>query len=170
MIIVEDGTGIPNANSYISVDDADFYATSFSKSDWSGTTDEKEMALKQATRAIDLLYGDKFISAKMTSTPLMFPRYPFYDNNQQFVSGVVPNCLKLATVEVAILYLTGQDILPQPADTGTQMSKIKIDTIEIQTDYKNGQKHGESFTGYYIIDLMLKPILKKTTSNWTLSR
>lgn len=76
-LIVEDGTGLPNAESYISVADADAYLESRGLSAW-GPLDvaDKEKALRRATDYMSAYYGSRWKGCRVTSTQsLDWPRY-----------------------------------------------------------------------------------------------
>ena len=61
-LIVEDGTGLDTAESYVSVVDAGTYCTAHGLTAWTGTDGVKESALRNATQYIDTMYN--FRSAK----------------------------------------------------------------------------------------------------------
>jgi len=57
-LIVEDNTGLANAESYISVADADVYLANMGRTSWAAaTTAAKEIALRKATQYIDTAYS-----------------------------------------------------------------------------------------------------------------
>ena len=74
--VVEDGTGLTNSNSYISVADADTYFSDRNNTVWAAlSTTQKEAYLIQATQYIDAVYSDRFSNIKLKSTQaLEFPR------------------------------------------------------------------------------------------------
>lgn len=101
-LVVEDGTGLSNANSYVSVADADTYHDSRLHSEaWAGTDADKGRALIWATRLLDeqiewLGYKTK------TTQALGWPRWGLYDREGLLISGTsVPAWLKNATAELA---------------------------------------------------------------------
>jgi hypothetical protein len=174
-MIVEDGTGISTANSYLTVQEADDYFTTYGNTNWDAVTADKELALIQATQSIDLLYGEKYISYKAIEAPgaLLWPRQWCYDNNQQLITdSTIPVTLKRAVSELALMSLMGEDIIPLENDeNGVKLSRIQIDVIEIETQYANEKKVSETFTGFRKIDLLLSAILvKKTKTSITLKR
>jgi hypothetical protein len=60
-VIVEDGTGKPDANSYGSLADANTYLAGYGRGDWVDGDDElKEPALRRGTTYIDGHYGTMF--------------------------------------------------------------------------------------------------------------
>lgn len=77
-LIVEDGTGLSNAESYISVVDADTYHANRNNEAWSDySTAEKEAALRKATQYIDGRWGRRFAGEMWSmSQALCWPRTP----------------------------------------------------------------------------------------------
>ena len=77
VLTVEDGSGLPNADSYISAADATTYWTNRLNARWSlATDDEVNAALLVATQYIDLHYNFRGVQSSNTQS-LQFPRsYP----------------------------------------------------------------------------------------------
>jgi len=112
-LVVEDGTGLTNADSYQSLVDADTYAANYGLSNWNakaaspGADDaDKEVALRNATLLIDTCR--KYLSQKLNSDQsLEFPRLdPLIG---------MPQRVRDAAVVLADLYLTGVDLY-QPSE------------------------------------------------------
>lgn len=132
-IVVEDGTGLTNADSYISVADADTYfsilpTTLTSSWDALSTTD-KENYLKWATRVLDTkteFEGDKTVEA----SALRWPRKCVTDRDGIDIDdNVVPKEVENATVEL-VRILLGEDITTgQDVDN---LKFIKVDVIELE--------------------------------------
>src|SRR6185436_4655409 len=101
-ILVEDGTGLSDANSYVSEDDADTYFDDRGNTTWGTSTDDKEAALIHATAAIDALYRYRFTGYKtnMRDQALEWPRTASYDAQGNLVEGV-PVEIVQATCEAA---------------------------------------------------------------------
>lgn len=104
-LVVEDGTGLSTAESYISVADADTYFTNHgSPSDWtSAATAEKESALRYATSFLDDSYS-WYSSIINTDQALGWPRVDYWDSEGRIISGV-PQKIKDATCEMALEHL-----------------------------------------------------------------
>ena len=65
-LIVEDGTGVSGAESYISVVDADDYHTNHGNTSWgSADTTAKEIALRKASEYLDGKYGKRWLGIRM---------------------------------------------------------------------------------------------------------
>lgn len=73
-LVVEDGTGVTNADSYISIASADTYHTAMGNPAWGLADDaDKEPALRRATQYVDTQY--QFRGSQLTSTQaLAWPR------------------------------------------------------------------------------------------------
>lgn len=102
-LVIEDGTGLANANTYISQADADayiekhLYGTPFS----GATSANKDIALMMATRLIDDYF--EFEGKKVNDTQaLEFPRYDITDRSGYLIqSSTLPTALVNATAEFA---------------------------------------------------------------------
>ena len=103
-LIKEDGTGLPNANSYANVADADAYhADHLYATTWtSATTTNKEKALAMATRFIDQSFQFNGLKLKPTQS-LQWPRVRADDPDigLDFPSDALPPDLVRACCELA---------------------------------------------------------------------
>lgn len=114
-LIVEDGTGKVDAESYLSVADCDTYHTAQGNSGWTGTSGAKEIALRKATDYVDRLYGGTFLGTRKTTTQrLYWPRYDAWVDDVLVDSATIPRQLKEATAELALAALT-EDLMPSVA-------------------------------------------------------
>ena len=95
--IVEDGTGVTNANSYASVAFADTYFTERTIAGWTGTDAQKQAALIKATDYIES-FDFKGVEAEEDQA-LSFPRDVF---------TLIPLNLQKATVEYALISLSSE--------------------------------------------------------------
>src|SRR5690606_27756416 len=75
-LIVEDGTGLPNAEAYISVADADSYFAKRGNSAWAAlTVDAKEVALRLGADYMAAVYGPRWCGERLTDTQALdWPR------------------------------------------------------------------------------------------------
>lgn len=107
-LTVEDGTGLADADSYVTVQEADDYADIFhSDTTWDTLTlVEKEARLKQATRFLDTMVSWASTIKKPTQA-LAWPRHEFNDREGRVVSeDSVPELIKNAQIDLAIESLT----------------------------------------------------------------
>lgn len=113
-MVVEDGTGLSTANSYVSVSDADTllamrgYALEWDQAATAGTppAGSKEQMLMWATRLLDEQCA--WLGERMsTSQALRWPRssVPTKDDDDYLANNVIPQFLKVATAELALALL-----------------------------------------------------------------
>ena len=102
-IIVEDGTGLTTAETFVSVADADAYHLAMNNATWTGAEAVKESALRRAAQYIDTRYRYKG-ERKNLNQALEWPR-AFYESDGRAESWPVPN-LKAACCEAALRALS----------------------------------------------------------------
>ena len=134
-LVVEDGTGKSNADSYISVTDADTYFTAHgSPSAWTGLSSaNKESALRYATITLDGNW-DFWGTITFQTQALSWPRDGAEDGEGRAVGDqTVPSRVKDAVCELALLhtssalnsnYERGNDI------KGEQVGPIKTEYFD----------------------------------------
>ena len=130
-LIVEDGTGLANADSYASVAFADSYFANRMTSNWDSSDSHKEILLRLATDHIDIVYGQRFKGAKSTlSQSLQFPRIGVAVDGFDLAENVVPIEVQRACCEFALAANT-QLLMPNLTQG---VKREKIDVIEIEYD------------------------------------
>ncbi len=79
-LIVEDGTGRPDSDSYVSINDADAYHAQFGNAAWAlASPTEKESALRRATQYIDTSYtfrGERLTDEQALAWPRSIRAWP----------------------------------------------------------------------------------------------
>lgn len=152
--IVEDGTGLNNSTSYITVDEFKDYWTDRNV-DYSSKSDtEIQACLIQATQYID--YNYTFIGYKYTyDQALEFPRYNAYDYNGYLVTDI-PKCLKYAVCEAGAINLAGTDLFASSED-GISEKTENVGPVATTYKYKN---KATGMIVYQVIDRYLRIILK----------
>lgn len=157
-IIVEDGSGLPNSNSYGSVADADIYFTDRNNIVWLNlTTAEKEVLLIKASDYINLRFGQLLKSEILVETQaLEFPRVDY---------PLVPLPVLKATYEYAIRANSVElapDIVRDPS--GYQVSRTfqKVGPIEERKDFAviGSGSAITYYNAYPAVDCLLRPYLK----------
>lgn len=147
--LVEDGTGLDTATSYISLADAnDYFAKLASSSDnnsWSAIGDEeKEGALMKASRFLDQKYHGKWKGIKVRREQnLAWPRQDVYiENGEYWVdSTVVPDGIKYATCIYA-LRSTTNDLAPTlDEEAGIVRESVSVGPLKETIEYL-GSKSG----------------------------
>lgn len=101
-LVVEDGTGLTNANSFVSVADADTYLADRGRTAWAAlTTQQKEAALINATDFLNAAFG--WVGYRNTATQaLAWPRTSYSPR----IPAGVPVQVKQAVTRVADLAAT----------------------------------------------------------------
>jgi len=123
-LIVEDGTGIADANTYSSLAAATSYHALRGNDVWADADENDQVvALVRATQYVDERWT--FLSIIFNDDPaqaLQFPRYEMYDRNGADVSETVPVEITQATQEYALQVLGDGTALINLSPTPTQTS------------------------------------------------
>ena len=157
--IVEDGTGLPNANSLISVADATLIIENYGNStDWvNASEDEKENALRQATRYLDLHYSWTGYKREPDQA-LQWPRYETYDEDGNLMdSDAVPSRVLQACAYLAVKETEG-DILLEDFDNESKVKKTKdvVGPITEEREYVLGEAPDKT---YQTVDKLVDPFV-----------
>ena len=129
-LTVEDGTGLANADSYISLVDAETYVTAYEPeglATWTAALDPaKEVALRKATQYLDTTYVNRWKGARILATmSLDWPRQNAFAEGAELANDAVPVRLEQATVEAAVRFLSGELTADVAAGTGAVVSERK---------------------------------------------
>ena len=134
-MVVEDGTGLTNANSYVSVQEADDYlsiksATAYAL--WDAEL-EQENYLMWATRLLDQRANFQGRKSESTSA-LRWPRSGVTDRDGiSLAYDEVPPAIKAATIEIAFnLISKGVDPSAPAADPTGALKRVKADVVEVE--------------------------------------
>jgi len=131
-LIVEDGTIVANADSYISRANADSYFTNHgSPTDWTGATDaNKDSALRYATVFLDSMYTWRGTIAD-ESQVLRWPRAGVVDDEGRDIDDdTIPQKIKDAQCELGLLHLAS--VLNEAFDRGGAVAREKVGSVEIE--------------------------------------
>jgi hypothetical protein len=164
-IVVEDGTGKPTAESYISLLDAEAYHVAHGNTDWVALSDtECEAALRAATAYIDGTYRGRWKGTRKTSAQaLAWPRTGVSDEDGYAVADdAVPGEVRDATCEAALLDATGTDLTAPPRAADITSYRAKVGPIEEETHYGTGTSVSSSSstgTGYPSVDYLLSGLI-----------
>lgn len=143
-IVVEDGTGLSTAETFVSVADADAYHLAIGNTGWTGTDAAKEIALRRAAQYIDTRYkyrGER----KNLNQALEWPRVD-YEPDGRTEAWPVAN-LKAACCEAALRALS--DTLTADVSTD-QVIEETVGPITVRYASKSGQ------TRYPVVDDLLR--------------
>ena len=135
-LITEDGTGLINSESYISVTDATTYHANFGNDAWVNLdVSQQEIYLRKASRDIDALYGTSYLSSMLTTTQaLLWPRNSYTNFYGITVTGI-PVQLKNTVAELALLNASVDVLGPTDNAGNLKMDLVKVDTIETRKEY-----------------------------------
>ena len=98
-VIVEDGTIVENANSYVDVTFVDTYATAFGYDTWAGTTEEKEAAVLKSAIYVD---SKNYVGGIVSGVQEMsWPRTGAIVNGFLIDTDIIPTKIKNAQAEAA---------------------------------------------------------------------
>lgn len=145
-LVVEDGTGLSNANSFVSVSELDAYHTDRGNTDIVSST-SKEALLINATDYLKIMY--EWDSTLLTlNQSLPFPR----------VTHGLPYAIKEATMILAQKAHTKELI----SDEDRRVIKEKVSSLEVQYDSNDTQVG----TRYTAVEALISPYLKNNASSF----
>lgn len=108
-LIVENGTGIPGANSYVSLEDARSYAEARGIE----LAQDDFIAAQQLVNAFDVVEGyERRFSGERVFPATAFPRKYLWVNGFRVESDVIPIQLVYAQVQFAVAINAGFDLTP----------------------------------------------------------
>lgn len=142
VLTVEDGTGLHNANSYVSVDDANTFNNQrpFATAWLAVGLEDKKRAIIMATRLLDEhidWYGQSKKSHNLSlgtndRQSLSWPRSGVFDPDGFTIDqDTMPDFIKDATAEFA-RFLAGEDRTLDPSTAG--FSKIQLGSLSVDID------------------------------------
>ena len=146
-MIPDDGTGLANANAYVSVEFADEYFSARGNQTWAGLgSADKEAAIIKATDYLEAVYWEKWQGEKLKANQaLAFPRKPFG----------MPAKFKSAVCELAIRANAGELM----SDIERLTTKEKVGSIEVEY-----AQNSDPATKYAYVASLLKPFLKSASA------
>ena len=152
-LVIENGQGLSNSESYVDVDYVDAYFLKRGITEWAGLTNREQLIV----RAMDYIENNyTYQGTKLISTQaLQFPR---------LINGetVYPIALKNAVCELALKANSG-DLLQ---DTGKTTIREKVGTLEVEYD-----PNQDDLTSYNYVNKLLAPYLVSTSSfSYSISR
>lgn len=173
-LIVEDGTGRADAESYASVATANSYHQARGSDAWDLLDDPaKEQALRCATDYMGQAYRMRWAGYRVSNTQALdWPRYEVprpdsvsstlgYGGFSYYASDAVPAEVQKACCELAIRAAAGE----LAADLDAPVVREKLGPIE--TEYAVGQRQTKK---YQAVDALLAPLLTGSGSSMKVSR
>lgn len=135
-IIVEDGTVVTDANSYVTALQADNYFTTERPgvADWEGFDDDtKEASLRFAVKLLDeeCWLG---LRTQPATQELSWPRSNVYDADRRlyFNNDEIPDFLKCAQMELAVALAREDRTLAGESAGGDGLKRAKVDVLEVE--------------------------------------
>ena len=156
-IIVEDGTGLATAESYISVADASTYFTARGNTTWDAldegeATAAREAALRLATDYMTAVYRERWEGVRYTEDQVLcWPRAGVVRDSWSVDIDEIPVEIKHACAELALK--SASDDLQ--ADLTQSVVREKVGVIEVEYN-----KNSPQAKRYPAIDSMLRSFLK----------
>ena len=154
---VEDGTGLPGANAYVSVADCAAYAADRGLTFPDSPSGIAEQAIVRASAAIDAKYGNRFPGErlKLRDQGLEWPRAYAYDRACNLIaSDAVPVEIVNATCEAAVRELASPGGLMPDLERGGQIRSLQAGSVRVEYG-----SNAEARTTFTLIDGMLSGIL-----------
>jgi hypothetical protein len=132
-LTVEDGTGLTDANAFISVAYADTYHSDRGNTNWTGTTADKEAAIIKATDYVEKRFKFKFKGfRKNREQSLSWPRIGAFDPDG-FEYGDVPSVLEMGIAEYALRTMVHGELSPDVPPTVPRQDNTTLDAQETVT-------------------------------------
>jgi hypothetical protein len=169
-IIVEDGSGLNNSNSFTSVAFADAYHTTMGAVNvaWlAANNTDKENALQAATMYMEIMYKTRWVDRRLNQLQaLSWPR-AFVRDADGFAVGAnsVPVEVQRACAEWALRVIQGDNILPDvvAGASGIASESVTVGPITTSKTYIGGK----TTRNYYPrIEMIIKMYLNPLGQIW----
>lgn len=156
-LIVEDGTGLSNSESYISLAAFQTYCDGRGYNYDAYDDEVIEQRLRMATAYIDTIFRYKGARSKSTQA-LEFPRSDLFDWSALLVTGI-PNRVKHACAELAFTALT--ENLYQTLERGGRVTSESVGPVSVS--YADDAPAGKV---YQLASNLLQPYVHKKRDNY----
>lgn len=162
-LIPEDGTGLANADSYISVANADTRHANNGMTNWATLqTSEKEAAIRRATTYMEQAFRERWRGRRNHLTQaLSWPRWGVMVDGFPVYPTIVPPEVAAACADLALKAAAGD----LNADLTQGVIRKKVGPIETELDRFSPQR-----VRYPAIEMTLTPFLKVGSGQVMLSR
>lgn len=154
-LIVEDGTGLSNSDSFISLADATIYMSNMGYTDWASMDEDSQNAQLRRASLFLATYSFIGLELKPETQALCFPRYIPLPNQSKPNSTTIPQAVKNAQCELAMIDDLGS------ATNGTIEKMTKVDVIEIEYD----TTYAAPTDNYPMVESILRKLLTGEQSN-----
>lgn len=152
-LVVENGTGLSNAESYISEAESLTYQASRGNTTWNTiTSGQREEALRRATDYMLQAYRASWQGVRGSSTQALdWPRYDVVVDGYYLASNIIPQAVKNACAELALRAAAGELY----SDQSQGVISKQVGPIKVEYD-----KSSPISVRYKSIDSILLPYLK----------
>lgn len=156
-LVVEDGKGKVDSNSYVTLEYADAYHKSFGRTSWEELDeDSRRSRLVIATRYVDATYPWKG-TRMYRDQRLAFPRVELYDLDGFPVEGI-PENLKMAVCEAAFIAISGNSLF-LTRDANGQVKRESVENA-VEVEYYQRESGNDFVSVYSVLDSLLKGLFK----------
>lgn len=164
-LIVEDGTIVAGANSYVALAEATAYFDNRPDTDWTnGTADTRSTALIKATDYLVQRFRNRWKGMRIDPAQTLdwprrevFPEVYFDDLDYEIPEDQVPQEVKDCAIILAAKVLAGTVLNPD-LERGGAIKRAKVDTLEVEYFGR-----ALSRTEFAAINDRLAPLLKSVT-------
>jgi hypothetical protein len=165
MLIVEDGSGMTNADAFISVAYADEYHSAMGNATWTGDVALKEAAIRRATAFLSSSYQWQGYKRQGRPQALAWPRVSVVDCEGWGVAfDAVPIEIQKATAEIALRELVTPGAMNPDFLASGQVKREKVGQIEVE--YLNANTSAQSARPILlIVQDIVGPLLCKGAGN-----
>lgn len=163
-LVVEDGTGKADAESYASVADADAYIAKYASTAgataWAAAvTATKEQHLRLATRYLELAY--RWIGSRNSETQALhwpIAEGEFDRDGFEIDDNVIPVNIVRATAETALRSLQGSTLLGDidSDDAELRSERVKVGPVELEQQFASVKSTAVRFTA---VDALLQGLV-----------
>lgn len=160
-LVVEDGTGKADAESFASVANFDDYCTKRGLSTSAFATEAaKEQALRKATDFMEASYRLSWKGTRVTTTQaISWPRYDVVVNDAPGGYGEYPHVISQSVVPAQVIQACVMLALKTPdgelaPDLDQKVVREKVDVIEVEYD-----RNAPAYKVYRAVDTLLAPFM-----------
>lgn len=158
LLIVEDGTNVPDANSYVTLTEFLAYCTLYAYTEVLDDTEEAQVAA--LVKATDLLESYTYRGIRTYATQnLEFPRMECFPAGASAPISIyeIPKAIKRAQMAAAVISAQGIDLQPN-VQPGGFVTKEKVGPIE--TEYADGVANGMTMPVFSAVDALVADYLQ----------
>jgi hypothetical protein len=158
MLIIEDGTGNPGANSYIDIPYVSNYLLGEQLETWVALSEpEQESAIIRASRYVNSAFS--WLGTRKTlDQGLLWPREGVKLDG--FEIAGVPKEVKEATAECVALVMQDAELFSEKADR--QIASEKVDVVAVSY-FQQGETSGKTATKFDVLNKLLRGLYKENT-------